>query len=709
MISDSLRNKRGEIGTLLGVIGISFLLALVVATQQIRNTVIQQKSSAQTVSTCTTYCVGIGADSGYCPTNNVCSANDKPSTYSCSKTSTCCCVYNPVPTSTPKPTATPTKIPTPTPTPYIYAECLKECERPGYDMGVCAAKGAACPAGTYTHSSYVCSTNVACCCSFLPQPSISPSPTITPTATKTPTPTPYIYAECLKECERPGYDMGVCAAKGAACPAGTYTHSSYVCSTNVACCCSYLAEPTATPTPTPVCTDPDGENNSSTNFVIAGKTTVSQWSGTAMQNVDYYDACTAAGLMTEYHCLNNNIAYTTRACANGYSCSSGACKANPPTATPTAVDTPTPSNTPIPSATPTPTSVCTDPDGENNNSQNFATAGTTTVKQWNGTAMQTINYVDKCVTEGILENFCLNGDIAYYRGPCRPDGTSCVSGVCKPSAATATPTATQIPTPTFTKTPTPTATKTPTPTMKPGAACSVSINTSALDTNNSIVINSSSSVSSALTPASGYTAVSVTYVIDTQVPASLVLSGTPYTTSTSPYKMTLKAGSITGTARITARGTVKNTTGTQSFCDAQPITVTIVNAPTATPTAIKTPTPTKTPTPVITLTPIATATTIPGVPCARKNVGDADCKADNRGKWTSLVDFEIWRSENFAHCRFDNLSACGPDADGDGNAMDANFNYPNSGNLPNEQNAVVDIVDFNIWLLKGFNPENGIK
>jgi hypothetical protein len=41
--------------------------------------------------------------------------------------------------------------------------------------------------------------------------------------------------------------------------------------------------------------------------------------------------------------------------------------------------------------------------------------------------------------------------------------------------------------------------------------------------------------------------------------------------------------------------------------------------------------------------------------------------------------------------------------------MDANFNYPNSGNLPNEQNAVVDIVDFNIWLLKGFNPENGIK
>ena len=146
-----------------------------------------------------------------------------------------------------------------------------------------------------------------------------------------------------------------------------------------------------------------------------------------------------------------------------------------------------------------------------------------------------------------------------------------------------TPTPTKTPTPTAATTIAPTATKTPTPTPT-GAACTITMTTSP-----SIQANSTSSVTSMLSPKTGYSATSVSYVIDTQTPASVVLTGAPYVSTNAPYNMTLTAGSVGGTARITARGIVTSSTGAQVFCDAVPITVTIsaaTNTPTPTPTAV---------------------------------------------------------------------------------------------------------------------------
>lgn len=148
-----------------------------------------------------------------------------------------------------------------------------------------------------------------------------------------------------------------------------------------------------------------------------------------------------------------------------------------------------------------------------------------------------------------------------------------------------TPTPTKTPTPTATKTPTATPTKTPTPTPT-GAACTITITNSP-----SMPANGTSSVTSLLSPKTGYSATSVSYVIDSQTPASVVLTGSPYVATTAPYTMTLTAGPVNGTARITARGTVtNNATGSQVFCDATPAAI-IITYPT-TPTPSKTPTPT---------------------------------------------------------------------------------------------------------------------
>lgn len=78
--------------------------------------------------------------------------------------------------------------------------------------------------------------------------------------------------------------------------------------------------------------------------------------------------------------------------------------------------------------------------------------------------------------------------------------------------------------------------------------------------------------------------------------------------------------------------------------------------------------------------------TISAPPCPMKLKGDADCKKDSSTqKDITITDFEIWRKEFFDHCNEIEMTKCGTNDDGIGSAMDADFNYPGSGNLPNKQ------------------------
>lgn len=87
------------------------------------------------------------------------------------------------------------------------------------------------------------------------------------------------------------------------------------------------------------------------------------------------------------------------------------------------------------------------------------------------------------------------------------------------------------------------------------------------------------------------------------------------------------------------------------------------------------------------------------MPCASKSSGDANCRKDPPApnKDTSLIDFEIWRKEMFGAggCSSTATTGCGADEDGDGSAMDANFNYPGSGS--SIEDSKVDNIDFEIW------------
>ena len=88
-----------------------------------------------------------------------------------------------------------------------------------------------------------------------------------------------------------------------------------------------------------------------------------------------------------------------------------------------------------------------------------------------------------------------------------------------------------------------------------------------------------------------------------------------------------------------------------------------------------------------------------GGSCAKKNIGDADCKSDTLGKAVSIFDYAIWYSEFIAGCSEANISRCGANADGVGNAMDANFNFPGTNYLKSD--TVVDVFDYAVWL-QGF-------
>lgn len=90
-----------------------------------------------------------------------------------------------------------------------------------------------------------------------------------------------------------------------------------------------------------------------------------------------------------------------------------------------------------------------------------------------------------------------------------------------------------------------------------------------------------------------------------------------------------------------------------------------------------------------------TVTASPGS-CAKKNIGDADCKPDPQGKYVNLLDYAIWYSEFIKGCSSTNLAACGTDQDGDGNAMDANFNYPGTSYIATD--TAVTVFDYAVWI-----------
>lgn len=85
--------------------------------------------------------------------------------------------------------------------------------------------------------------------------------------------------------------------------------------------------------------------------------------------------------------------------------------------------------------------------------------------------------------------------------------------------------------------------------------------------------------------------------------------------------------------------------------------------------------------------------------CAKKNIGDADCKTDSNGKSVTIFDNAVWYSEFIGNCSSSNLAGCGSDADNNGDAMDANFNYPGTSYIATDQK--VDVFDYAVWI-QGF-------
>ncbi len=91
--------------------------------------------------------------------------------------------------------------------------------------------------------------------------------------------------------------------------------------------------------------------------------------------------------------------------------------------------------------------------------------------------------------------------------------------------------------------------------------------------------------------------------------------------------------------------------------------------------------------------------------CTKKYIGDADCRTDPSGNYTvSILDYAIWYTEFIGGCSSTRLSGCGTDSDGDGNTMDANFNFP--GTSHSHTDSKVDIFDYAVWI-QGFTIGNG--
>lgn len=90
--------------------------------------------------------------------------------------------------------------------------------------------------------------------------------------------------------------------------------------------------------------------------------------------------------------------------------------------------------------------------------------------------------------------------------------------------------------------------------------------------------------------------------------------------------------------------------------------------------------------------------------CAKKNIGDADCRADTTGKSVTILDNAIWYGEFIGNCSNVNLAGCGSDNDTNGYAMDANFNYPGTNYIATDNK--VDVFDYAVWI-QGFLADTG--
>lgn len=108
------------------------------------------------------------------------------------------------------------------------------------------------------------------------------------------------------------------------------------------------------------------------------------------------------------------------------------------------------------------------------------------------------------------------------------------------------------------------------------------------------------------------------------------------------------------------------------------------------------------PTNNLTPTLLPAVTTTP-TSCPLKKIGDADCATNTAGKQkVDILDYSIWYSEFINDCSSNN-TGCGSDRDGDGNTMDANFNYPGTTYITTD--SKVDVFDYAVWI-QGFVSTN---
>lgn len=174
----------------------------------------------------------------------------------------------------------------------------------------------------------------------------------------------------------------------------------------------------------------------------------------------------------------------------------------------------------------------------------------------------------------------------------------------------------------------------------------------------------------------------LTPTITSTITPTEILTVTPIATLTSTVTVTLTPSiTITGTApsvTVTISPTVSPTTSITPSVSPEPTTITMPPSPI----------------PSISQNPVF---------CAKKKYGDADCKQDPLKRSINIFDYAIWYSEFVKDCSAEKISNCGVDADGDGNLMDANFNYPGTNYI--QTDTKVSVFDYAVWI-QGFTADN---
>ncbi len=171
--------------------------------------------------------------------------------------------------------------------------------------------------------------------------------------------------------------------------------------------------------------------------------------------------------------------------------------------------------------------------------------------------------------------------------------------------------------------------------------------------------------------------------------------------STAPYVLTVPlftaSGSPTSTPIITSTITPVPSTITATPSATLMPSVSVTPIQTLTPNLTITTLPSGTPQPsTISATLVPSTTITPPVNCLKKNRGDADCKKDNANRHINILDYAIWYSEFIKGCSETNKAACGKDDDGNGDPMDANFNYPGTPYFTTDMK--VSIYDYAVWI-----------